>query len=198
MAQRQRVAVSVRAGIDVAAARRAGTGRGERLGRGLWLGVRPLFAWSPVPLHAWRRGLLRGFGARIGRDVAVYPSVEIVQPWCLEIGDESAVGPGAVLYALGPIRLGARVTVSQRAHLCAATRDHRRPDFPLVRRPIRVEDDAWIATEAFVGPGVRIGRGAVVGARAVAVRDVDDWAVVAGNPARTVSRRALTDPRGPD
>lgn len=182
-------------GVDVRAARRAGTGRRERAGRALWQGVRPLFAWSPTPLHAWRRGMLRRFGARIGTRVVVYPSAAITQPWCLEIGDESAVGPGVVLYSLGAIRLGARVTVSQRAHLCAATRDHRRRDFPLVRRPILVEDDAWIAAEAFVGPGVRIGRGAVVAARAVAVRDVDDWQVVAGNPARVVSRRSLADPR---
>lgn len=178
-------------GIDVAAARRGGTGARERLGRALWRVCRPLFAWSPAPLHGWRRGLLRAFGARIGRGVAIYPSVEITQPWRLEIGDESAVGPGVVLYSLAEIRLGARVTVSQRAHLCAASRDHRRRDFRLERRPIRIGDDAWIAAEAFVGPGVSVGRGAVVAARAVAVRDVEAWVVVAGNPARPVSRREI-------
>jgi len=186
--------VSESPGIDVAAVRRAGRGSRERLGRALWRLARPLFAWSPAPLHAWRRGLLRAFGARVGAAVEIYPSVEIAQPWRLSIGDESAIGPGAILYSLGDIAIGARVTVSQRAHLCAATRDHRRRDFPLERRPIRIDDDAWVAAEAFVGPGVSVGRGAVVAARAVAVRDVEPWQVVAGNPARPVSRRDVADP----
>jgi putative colanic acid biosynthesis acetyltransferase WcaF len=185
--------VSDTPGIDVAAARSAGARSRERLGRALWRSARPLFAWSPTPFHAWRRALLRAFGARIGRAVAIYPSVEIAQPWRLEIGEGSAVGPGAILYSLGEIRLGTRVTVSQRAHLCAATRNHRRRDFPLERRAIRIDDDAWIATEAFVGPGVSVGRGAVVAARAVAVRDVEAWQVVAGNPARPVSRREIAE-----
>src|SRR5262249_4038578 len=102
------------------------------------------------------------------------------------------------VYNLGPVRLGRRVTVSHRAHLCAGTHDHRRADMPLLRPPISVGDDAWICTDAFVGPGVTVGEGAVVGARAVAVRDVPAWCVVAGNPARAVGQRTLAPaPPGP-
>jgi putative colanic acid biosynthesis acetyltransferase WcaF len=62
---------------------------------------------------------------------------------------------------------------------------------PLVKEPIVIEDAAWICADAFVGPGVRVGAGAVVGARAVAMSDVEPWTVVAGNPAAPIKRREL-------
>jgi putative colanic acid biosynthesis acetyltransferase WcaF len=60
---------------------------------------------------------------------------------------------------------------------------------PLVKLPINIGDWAWVAADAFVGPGVTIGRGAVVGARSVVVRDVPPDVVVAGNPARILGPR---------
>ncbi|MBL8564833.1 MAG: hypothetical protein JNM89_03870 [Hyphomicrobiaceae bacterium] len=67
---------------------------------------------------------------------------------------------------------------------------------PLTKRPIHVGDEAWICADAFVGPGVTIGARAIVGARAVAMRDVADDAIVVGNPARVIKvrTRSLEDP----
>ncbi len=131
------------------------------------------------------------FGAQIGHDVHIYNSAVIYFPWNLRVGDWSAIGEGAFIYNLGPVAIGKHVTVSQRAHLCAGTHDYRKPDMPLLKPPITVEDKAWICADAFVGPGVTIGEGAVVGARAVAMRNVEPWTVVAGNPARFVKKREL-------
>ena len=87
------------------------------------------------------------------------------------------------------------MTISQRAHLCAGTHDHTDPALPLLKTPIIVGDQAWICADSFVGPGVSIGEGAVVGARAVAVKNVDPWLVVVGNPARPVSKRVIGTPQ---
>jgi putative colanic acid biosynthesis acetyltransferase WcaF len=87
--------------------------------------------------------------------------------------------------------LGQRVTISHRAHLCAGTHDYTRPDLPLVKPPIVIRDQAWICTDAFIGPGVTVGEGVVVGARAVVTKDVEPWTVVAGNPARVIKKRTL-------
>ncbi len=136
--------------------------------------------------------MLRCFGAKVGRSVHVYPTATIYFPWNLEAGDEAAIGERALIYNLGRVTLGARVTVSHGAHICAGTHDHTKPDFPLLRPPIIIGPEAWICADAFVGPGVTIGEGAIVGARAVAVRDVRPWSIVIGNPAREIKRREIT------
>jgi putative colanic acid biosynthesis acetyltransferase WcaF len=149
----------------------------------------PLFRLSPRPCFAWRRFVLRRFGAQVGRQVHLYPSTEIYFPWNLSIGDWSAVGEGALVYNLGPVTIGSRVTISQRAHLCAGTHDFRDPAMPLRKPPIVIADQVWVCADAFIGPGVTVGEGAVVGARAVAMRHVAPWTIVAGNPARLVGKR---------
>jgi putative colanic acid biosynthesis acetyltransferase WcaF len=166
-------------------------GNTELLRRMLWGATRPLFRLSPRPLFAWRRMLLRLFGAKIGREVHVYGSAVIRMPWNLEVGDWSAIGVDALVYNLGKVSIGERVTISHRAQLCAGTHDHSDPAMPLLKRPVTICSDAWICADAFVGPGVTVGEGAVVGARAVAVKDVEPWAIVAGNPARTIGKREL-------
>lgn len=173
--------------LDVAANRSAAKYAVRvQLARVLWGLAWLLFRWSPRPLWAWRRVLLRIFGAQVGMGVHIYPTVKITMPWNLDIGAMAAVGDGAILYALGQIRIGARATVSQGAHLCAGSHDLRHPDRPLTKPPIEIGDDAWVAAEAFVGPGVTIGAFAVLGARAVAMKNVDPYHVMVGNPARMI------------
>ncbi len=161
----------------------------ELVGRVLWALAIPLFRWSPRLCWGWRNALLRIFGARIGAHVQIHPSARIFIPWNLNVGDWSSVGFDALIYNLGPVKIGSQVTVSQRAHLCAGSHDFRDPSMPLLKPPISIGDEAWICADAFVGPGVKIGRRAVVGARAVVVKDVSPGDIVAGNPARTVARR---------
>ncbi|MFM1803508.1 MAG: hypothetical protein RL136_387, partial [Planctomycetota bacterium] len=67
--------------------------------------------------------------------------------------------------------------------------DSRRPTMPLLRPPIEIGDEAWIAADAFVGPKVRVGEGAILGARGVALRDLEPWSIFVGNPAVKVRAR---------
>src|SRR5690606_896886 len=110
----------------------------------------------------------------------------VMFPWNIEIADDVIIGWDARLYSLTTIRIADNVLVSQGAHLCAGSHDHRRANYPPVLKPVVVESGAWLAAECFVGPGVTVGAGAVVAARAVVARDVPAGAVVAGNPARQV------------
>ena len=168
--------------------------RGEVAARVLWAFAYPLFRLSPRPCYAWRRWLLRRFGARIGCDVNIHNTVKIQYPWLLEVGDFSAVGDQARIYNLGKISIGSRATVSQLAHLCAGTHDYTSPNMTLVKSPITIGDDAWICADAFIGPGVAIGDGAVVGARAAVFKDVPPWSIVGGNPAQFIKPRELKRP----
>lgn len=167
------------------AGNRAGTkySTREKLLRVLWGLAVPLFRLTPRPLWGVRRGMLRLFGAQVGAGVHVYPSAVITMPWNITFGAECAVGHAVRLYALGPMRIGRAATVSQYAHLCGGTHDLSDPTRALVKAAIQIGDGAWVCAEAFVGPHVSVGEGAVVGARAVAMKDVPPRAVVVGNPA---------------
>lgn len=177
--------------LDIAENRRASKwSRKELLGRALWETIgRLLFSFSLRPMWGYRRALLRAFGAQIGANVHLYPTVKISVPWNLKIDEQAAVGDGAILYSLGLIHIGARATVSQYAHLCAGSHDFSRASFDLVKPPISVGEDAWICADAFIGPGVSVGAKTIVGARAVVTKDLPGDVVVVGNPAKIVRER---------
>jgi putative colanic acid biosynthesis acetyltransferase WcaF len=162
----------------------------HRLLRAAWIGCWGLLAsWTPPMLHGWRRTLLRLFGASVAKTARIHGSVRVWYPPNLTLGDNALVGPGVHCYSMAPIRIGADAVVSQRAHLCAGTHDVDDPHFQLKAMPIEIGAGAWVATEAFVGPGVAIGEGAVLGARGVTVKDLDAWGIYAGNPARFIRTR---------
>ena len=178
--------------IDAAANRSARKYSGrEQVRRLLWAFGRWLIILSPRPCFAWRRTILRLFGAKIGGHVNVYSSSHLYMPWNVEIGDWSALGENVLIYSLGKVSIGRNVTLSYRSHVCAGSHDLSVPSLPLLKPPVVIKDGVWIGTDAFIGPGVTIGSGAVVGARAVVVRDVQDLNVVAGNPAKVVGRRSF-------
>lgn len=163
----------------------------DKLRRAIWGATwHLLYRPSPTIAHGWRRFLLRSFGANIGPAAHPYPSAWIWAPWNLEMGPRSCLGPRANCYSAAKIILEADSIVSQDVHLCSASHDIRDPSFSLVTAPIVIGRGAWVAADAFVGPGVEIGERAVVGARSVVMKDVFSSRVVAGNPAKEVGKRA--------
>ncbi|GJQ29074.1 MAG: hypothetical protein HBSAPP03_09580 [Phycisphaerae bacterium] len=164
----------------------------QKVFRAIWMLVgKPVFRMSFHNWYGFRAWLLRLFGAKIGRDVRLRPSVNIEVPWNLILHDGVTVGDYAILYSLGIIEIGERSIVSQYAHICAGTHDYTDRRFPLIRDPIIIGADAWIGADAFVGPKVKIGRLSVLGARSSAYKDLAPGTVYAGNPARPLKKREL-------
>ncbi len=95
-------------------------------------------------------------------------------------------------YCVATIRIGQHSTISQYSYLCTASHDYTQATMPLITKPIVIGEGAWVAADAFIGPGVTIGDGAVVGARATVIKDVPPNSVVAGNPARVIKNRILS------
>ena len=153
-----------------------------------------LFRWMMgTPFSYPRIILLRMFGAKIPLKSFVYPSCKIWAPWNLEVGKYSCVGPNTELYNKAPIIIKDNCIVSQGAHLYAASHDYTDKLHPLIYSPIIVEDQVWIAADSFIGMGVTIGEGAVVGARSAVFKDVEPWTVVGGNPAKFIKKREIKD-----
>lgn len=165
---------------------------GHRVFRSLWNIVWLLLAsWTPPPLHRWRNLLLRGFGAKLHPSARVYGTARVWYPPNLSMAEHAVMGPRVTCYCQDTITIGKKATVSQGAHLCAGTHDIADPDFQLITKPIVIESLAWVAAEAFIGPGVTVGEGAVVGARAVLFKNAGSWGVYAGNPAKRIKERVF-------
>jgi putative colanic acid biosynthesis acetyltransferase WcaF len=88
------------------------------------------------------------------------------------------------------VSIGDRTRISQYSHICAGTHEYQRPDMRIEPRPITIGNDVWIAADAFVGPGVRIGDGAMLAARSSAFHDLPEGMICVGEPARPIKRRA--------
>jgi putative colanic acid biosynthesis acetyltransferase WcaF len=167
-------------------------GLANKVGRLLWRIVwLYLFRTTPDVWNFWRIMLLRMFGAQIGKHCVIKASCSIWAPWNLRMGDYSCLSFDVDCYSVAPVYLGSNVTVSQYTFLCTASHDITDPHMALIMAQIRIEDGAWVAAKAFVGPGVTVGVGAVVGACAVVTRDVVPWTVVGGNPARFIKKRVI-------
>lgn len=139
----------------------------------------------------WKRMLLRLFGAKIDKTAVVYSTARVYYPANLVMGRYSCLASDVDCYNVAPITIGDNTTISQGAYLCTASHDITDPLNPLITAPIIVEDQAWVAADAFVGMGVTIGQGAVVGARAAVFKDVAPWTVVGGNPAKFLKNRVI-------
>lgn len=165
---------------------------GNRLARAIWSLVYTLcFRFSPRPLHGWRSFLLRCFGAKLGKGCHIYPRAVIWAPWNLECDDEACIADQVIVYNMDQIKLGYRAVVSQGCHLCGGTHDYESPRFELLARPITIGRMAWICADSFVGPGIAIGEGAVIGARSVVTKDMPPWMVCTGHPCKPLKERKI-------
>lgn len=154
-----------------------------------WFVQAVLFKTSPQFMYSWRRFLLRCFGAKIGRNVILRPSMHTQFPWKVSIGDNSWIGDEVVLYSLGNIEIGSNVVVSQKSYLCTGSHDYLVDSFPIYTKPIVLEDECWLATDVYVGPGVTIGKGTVVGARSSVFKSLPENKICVGSPAIAMKDR---------
>ena len=149
------------------------------------------FRTSPRPCFAWRRWLLKRFGSKLADHTRIYPNSTIYYPPNLEMGEHAVLGDNVNCYNVDKIVIGEHAMVSPFSFLCSASHDNSIRNLPLITAPIIVEPEAWVCSDAFVGPGVTIGRGAVVGACGCVFKDVEPWTIVGGNPAKKIKDRVI-------
>ncbi len=163
----------------------------NRLGRALWGVVWSLlFRPSPWFLRGWRRFLLRSFGANIGSNAVIHPSVRIWAPWNLQMGQSACLSWNVDCYTVGKVVIGDYAIISQYTYLCSATHEYNHVKRPVVAAPITIGARAWVCAEVFIGPGVTIGENSVIGARAVVVKDMPANMICAGHPCKPIKERS--------
>ncbi|MEG4393300.1 hormogonium polysaccharide biosynthesis acetyltransferase HpsU [Microcoleus sp. BROC3] len=158
----------------------------------LWWFVQAIgFPLTPHPFNGIRRGLLRLFGAKIGRGAIVRPTARFTYPWKIEIGDYSWIGDDVVLYSLDRIAIGKHCVISQKSYLCTGTHDSQDPAFGLITASVTINNGVWIAADCFIGPGVEIGANALIGARSSVFKNMPAGFICTGTPCRPRCQREI-------
>jgi acetyltransferase-like isoleucine patch superfamily enzyme len=139
--------------------------------------------------------LLIIMGARIGRRCIFYPGVWIMPGRGLTVGDDVDFALGVIVTTRGGVSIGDRVLIGYRAQILSInhvvpTERGRIFSAGHTGRRIDIASDVWIGANSVILSGVSIGEGAVIAAGSVVTKDVEPFAVVAGVPAKIISRRA--------
>jgi putative colanic acid biosynthesis acetyltransferase WcaF len=160
----------------------------------LWFFVGlPLLRCQVIPSSAFRRVLLRAFGATIGTRVVIKPGVRVKFPWRFHVGDDSWIGEDAWVDNLADVEIGSNVCISQGAYLCTGNHDWSDPAFTLRVQGITVGDSVWIGARATICPGIHMGEGSIAAAGSVVTRSVGEFETHAGNPASRQSMRNIQE-----
>lgn len=181
--------------VDLANYRPTGYSRGAGIIRSvLWYITSNFLYVSPwFPFYQPKRGILRLFGANVGKGVIIKPRVRIKHPWKLSVGSHSWIGEGVWIDNLAEVVIGSNVCVSQDAYVLTGNHDYKARNFPLITGPIVIEDGAWVGARAVVCPGTTVSRNSVVTVGSVLSRDTEIGGIYSGNPAVWVRERQLRD-----
>ena len=134
----------------------------------------------------WADARLRAALGACGESTFIDRFVVVNGPASVRIGDGCSVNSFVHIWGFGGVMIGDRVMLASHAAITSITHDYigDRMHETVVNKPVVIGDEAWIGSHAVVMPGVTVGRGAVVGAGAVVTRDVPDFAIVVGVPAK--------------
>jgi putative colanic acid biosynthesis acetyltransferase WcaF len=152
----------------------------------------PLVQTGWIPISALKVWTLRRFGAKIGQQVRIKPGVQIKFPWRLTIGDFVWLGENAWIDNLAEVTIESHVCISQGVYLCTGNHDWNHPNFRLIPGEIHIQEGSWIAAKAVIGPGVTVGKGAVLTLGGVAAKSLAAMTIYAGNPAQPIKQRKQT------
>jgi putative colanic acid biosynthesis acetyltransferase WcaF len=138
-----------------------------------------------------KTGLLKAFGAKLGKGVVIKPSVNIKYPWKLTIGDHSWIGENVWIDNLSEVTIGNHVTISQGGLLITGSHDHTKQGFDFITRPIILEDGVWICAGAIVLGGVTCKSHSILGTHATAEKNLEAYTIYKGNPALPIGERII-------
>lgn len=161
--------------------------------RGLWYVTSLLFFQTGLPWpSSLKRGLLKVFGAKIGRLTVIKPSVHIKYPWFLNLGDHVWIGERVWIDNLAKVTIGSHSCVSQGALLLTGNHNYASKSFDLLTQTIYLSDGVWIGAKAVVCPGVNCGSHSVLTVGAVASTDLEAYGIYSGIPAQKIRTREIS------
>ncbi len=148
----------------------------------------PYFIFSKLKIN-----ILRLFGAKIGKNVLIKPSVNIKYPWKLKIGNNTWIGENVWIDNLDFVEIGNNVCISQGAFLLCGNHNYKKSTFDLIVEKITIEDGVWIGAKSIVTPGCLCKTHSVLSTLSVAGKILEEYTVYKGNPAIPIRKREINE-----
>lgn len=147
-----------------------------------------------VLLNKTKLYLIRKKIFHLGKNVIFYFPLRIEGIEHVSIGDNSAIGTYVHIWGDGGVIIGKDVLIA--AHCCISSLNHNYThrlvrEGEIIKKETIIEDDVWLGYGVIVIPGVKIGKGSVIGAGSVVVTDIPSYSIAVGNPARVIKKRII-------
>lgn len=147
------------------------------------------------PFYFLRKIVFLLAGVKIGSATTIHMGVKFFEPNGVTIGEDTKIGEGAFLDGRAPLRVGSHVDIASQVLIYNAEHDLESEDFSAREEPVVIGDYSFIGPRAIILPGVTIGKGAVVAAGAVVTKDVAEFSIVGGVPAKQIGERKNKNPK---
>jgi acetyltransferase-like isoleucine patch superfamily enzyme len=146
-----------------------------------------------IPLHFVRRLIYWMAGVKIGPKSHVHMGTQFFYPAGVEIGKGTIIGQNAFLDGRAKLKIGDYVDIASDVLIYNSEHDIGADDFSAREEEVEIADYVFIGPRAIILPGIKVGKGAVIGAGAVVTKDIEDFKIVGGVPAQVIGERKNKD-----
>lgn len=147
-----------------------------------------------LPFHSIRKLKYRFFGIKIGKGSTIHMWANFFDPRNIVIGDDTIIGDHAFLDGRAKLTIGDHVDIASEVMIYNSEHNLDSQGFEAREEPVEIEDYVFIGPRVIILPGVTIGKGAVIAAGAVITKDVPEFAIVGGVPAKVIGERTNKNP----
>jgi len=151
------------------------------------------FVTDVVPSHILRQLVFKLCGVKIGKGSTVHMGVRFFQPNGIVIGEDTIIGYRTFLDGRKKLKIGNHVDIASSVMIYNSEHDLGKVDFSAILAPVEIGDYVFIGPRVTIMPGVKIGKGAVIAGGAVVTKDVEDFTIVGGVPAKLIGERPIKD-----
>lgn len=142
-----------------------------------------------VPSHTFRKLFYVLAGVKIGKGSVIHMWANFFNPAGIEIGEDTIIGDHIFLDGRARLKIGSHTDIASQVLIYNSEHDLEKSDFAAREEPVEIGDYCFIGPRSIILPGVKIGKGAVIAAGAVVTRDVPDFAIAGGVPAKVIGER---------
>jgi maltose O-acetyltransferase len=146
-----------------------------------------------IPSHTIRKTAYTFSGMQIGSKSAIHMGLVLYNPSNISIGTGTIIGERCILDGRAKLSIGNHVDIASEVMIYNSQHNIHDPHFLATEEPVIIEDYVFIGPRAIILPGVKLGKGAVIGAGAVVPKDVPAGSVVGGIPAKEIGKREINN-----